>query len=72
MLLLTGKAKTGWHSNSVIRCYRNLLSISFARDICNVWRFDTGVLVIFEYLFGGAMALEFFNRGKLVQYYSLP
>ena len=42
-LLLTGRAKTGWHSNTVNRCYKNLLSPSFALDICNFVRLDTGV-----------------------------
>ena len=48
-LLPAGRAKTGWHSNTVIRCYRTLLSLSFVMDICNLVRFDTGVLAISEY-----------------------
>ena len=32
-LFLAGRAKTGWHSNTVICCYRNLLSISYVIDI---------------------------------------
>ena len=32
-LLLAGRAKTGCRSNTVIRCYRNLLSLSFVTDI---------------------------------------
>ena len=33
-LWLAGRAKTGWHSNTVIRWYRNLLSLSFVMVIC--------------------------------------
>ena len=60
-LLLAGRAKTGWHSNTVICCYRNLLSISYIVDICNFVRLDMGVLVIFEY-FCGPVALEIFRK----------
>ena len=51
-LMLAGRAKTGWHSNTVICCYRNLLSISYVIDICNFVRLESGVLVIFEYFWG--------------------
>ena len=60
-LLLAGRAKTGWHSNTVICCYRNLLSISYVIDICNFVRLDTGVLAIFVY-FWGPVALENFRK----------
>ena len=42
LLLLAGRTRTGWHSNAVIRCYRNFLSLCFVMDICNFVRFDTG------------------------------
>ena len=46
-LLLDGRAETGWHSDThVIRCFRNLLSLSFTMGICNFVRLDTGVSVI--------------------------
>ena len=64
--LLAGRAKIGWHSDTVICCYGNLLSISYVIDICNFVRLDTGVLVIFEY-FGATVALEIFR--KLLQNY---
>ena len=44
-LLLAGRAKTGWNSNTVIRCCRNRSSFSFVMDIYNFVRLDTGVLV---------------------------
>ena len=50
-LLLAGGAKTGWHSDNVIRCCRNLKRLSFVMDICNLVRLDTGVLVILN-IFG--------------------
>ena len=74
-LLLAGRARTGWHSNTVICCYRNS-SISYVIDICNYVRLDTGALVIFEY-FWGPVVLEIFrkllsNYLKKIKYYSLP
>ena len=51
----------GMHFNTVICCYRNLISISCVFDICNFVRLDTGVLVIFEY-FWGPVALEIFRK----------
>ena len=50
-LLQNRKAETGWHSNTVIHCYRNLFSLSFVTDICNIVKLDTDLLVIFEYFF---------------------
>ena len=41
-----GRAKTGWHSDTVIRCYRNL---SFVMDICNFVRLGTGLIIDFDY-----------------------
>ena len=48
-LLLAGRAKTDWHSDTVIRHCGTLLSVSFVMDICKFVRLDTGVLVISEY-----------------------
>ena len=76
-LLLSRRAVTGRHSSTVIHCYRNLFSLSYILDICNIVKLDTDVLVIFEYFFGSYMSLEIFqkllsNRLKLMKYYSLP
>ena len=48
-LLLARRAKTDWHSNIVIRCWRNLFSLSFVMDICNFVRLDMGILVSFDH-----------------------
>ena len=61
LFLLVARTKTGWYSNTVIRCYRNLFSLSFVIDLCNFVRCDTGLLVI----------LEYFLEVLLIEYYSL-
>ena len=38
-LSLAGRAETGWHCDILIRCCRNLLSLSFVMDICDFWMF---------------------------------
>ena len=42
-LLLAERAKTGWHSDTIIHCFRYLLSLVFVMDICIFVRLDTSV-----------------------------
>ena len=61
--LLAGRAKPGWHSNTVIRCYENLLSLSFVMNICYFGRLETVILMIFEYF------LEVLCHGRFFESY---
>ena len=48
-LSLAERDKTGRHSNTVICCYRSLLSLSFVTEIFSFVSLDTGMLMTFGY-----------------------
>ena len=58
-LLLAARAKTGWHSNTVIRCHESLFSC--VMDIYNFVGLDTGCISDSEY-FWRSMALQIFRK----------